>query len=151
MKNRGLSISPIVKITIICVALAFTGCAKSGWFSPEAVIGSIAGAGAGGGIAAAVGSKSSEAVLASAGAGAALGLVGGKLINEKRVDEDPEQQVHVIRRPAYSPNLSRQKEIDALGEQIHESGKWGRSETKHWNDRYEGERRDIPYDGGVGQ
>ncbi|MCB0344569.1 MAG: hypothetical protein KDD66_05615 [Bdellovibrionales bacterium] len=55
----------------------------------------------------------------------------------------PQQPVNRIPRPADST----QKEIDQLRKEIEESTKYGRGETKDWEDRYLDHNPNTPYQG----
>ncbi len=137
---------------LLCFSLfTFISCSESGWGSPDALIGTVLGAGAGAGGAILLGVDDSNKVLTALGVGAGVGLVLGKMFNEYRLENDPDRLQHVIRKPAYKDSLQREKEIELLNKQIHDSGKWGRSETKPWKERYRGEDKNVPYLGGVGK
>ena len=133
---------------IFLVVFALDSCSFQSLFTPVAATTSAVGAavGAGGGYLYASkkdGYDKGKSALVGLGTGAALGLLAGGLMAE----EDPAvaAKPKVVRVPVYSEN-TMQLEIDSLRYEVNESTKWGRGETKPWDERIY-ENSNFPYQG----
>lgn len=134
---------------ILWMIFSLNSCSLQSLFTPVAATTSAVGAaiGAGGGYLYASNNDDydkGESALAGLGAGAALGLLAGGLLAE----EEPlvETKPKIVRVPVYSDNASMQLEIDSLRYDVNESTKWGRGETKPWDERIY-DNSNFPYQG----
>ena len=83
-----------------------------------------------------------ENVLINGAIGASAGLLAGALLRERNVKIEQEKQV--VQREARVID-ENQKELDALRERVYDSTSWGRSEKKSFDQRYQIETSELPY------
>ncbi|MBP9838863.1 MAG: glycine zipper 2TM domain-containing protein [Proteobacteria bacterium] len=136
-----------ILLSVVLLTSSLSSCSTlSGIYSSEGLVGSSIGALGGAGIGYAVGTqigKKTENTLLAAGIGAGLGaLIGGSM----HADAKEEQAKLVVVRKAREKD-ELQAKIDNLREDYNDSVSWGRSETKSWNERYEGDDFSSPYEG----
>ncbi len=88
--------------------------------------------------------KQTENTALAGGIGSAIGLATGALIHENRA-KYAQQGALVVRQAKHIS--ARQKEIDNLREDVYSESSWGKLDIKPWNERYEVETSEIPYQG----
>ena len=127
--------------------LSLTSCSPANFWSANAGYGALAGTAVGSGIGAIIGQQHGHMaanILANGALGTLGGLAAGGLYNAMQpVDHSMDD---VVERQAVSVN-SNQAEIDALRQQVDDAGRWGRNETKPWEERYLGANPNAPYQG----
>ncbi len=137
IKNAGLSIALIFS----------SACSLSGLSSWDGLAGATAGGAVGAGIGSIIGDhtgKKTENTLLGAGAGALSGIALGALINDNRM-ELAQEDAQVIREARQIDE--RQKEIDQIRRAVNSDSSWGRAEVKPWQERYNTEASELPYQG----
>lgn len=107
------------------------------------ISGGLLGAGAGSLLSKKIGNSTKNTALIG-GIGAATGLIVGAAIHEQRQQLAKEQEA-IIREARRID--ARQKEIDALRQDVYSKSSWGRLEVKPWHERYVIETSDDPYHG----
>ncbi len=105
--------------------------------------GGLLGAGAGSLLSQRIGNSTKNTALIG-GIGAATGLIVGAAIHEQRQQLAKEQEA-VIREARRID--SRQREIDAMRQEVYSKSSWGRLEVKPWHERYVTEVSEEPYQG----
>lgn len=124
-----------------------SACSLSSLPTTDGLLGATAGAVVGGGIGNIIGDhlgKKTENTAIAAGVGALSGLAIGGLIHDNRM-EIAKEDAQVIREAELIS--SRQKEIDEVRKSTEAKSSWGRSEVKPWQDRYQIETSEYPYQG----
>ena len=132
----------------LSIALALSSaCSLSSIPTMDGLAGATAGAVVGGGIGSIIGDevgKKTENTLLGAGVGALSGMGIGSIIHGNRM-ELAKEDAQVIREAKQLD--ARQKEIDDIRRAVDSDSSWGRSEVKPWQERYNTEASDIPYQG----
>ena len=137
----------IINVGLILSLASTSACSASSFPTWEGLAGLTAGAAAGAGIGSIIGDeygKKTENTLLAGGIGAATGLAIGALIHDNRM-ELAKEDAQVIREAQQLD--SRQKEIDDIRRAVDSDSSWGRNEVKPWQERYNVETSDIPYQG----
>lgn len=135
--NAGISIALI----------SSSACSLSGLSSWDGIAGATAGGAVGAGIGSIIGDhtgKKTENTLLGAGVGVLSGVALGALINDNRM-ELAQEDAQVIREARQLD--ARQKELDDIRRAVNSDSSWGRSEVKPWQERYNTETSEIPYQG----
>lgn len=134
--NSLLSLIFLFSISACSLASYPTATAGIGLLS-----GGILGAGAGNLLSQRIGNSTKNTALIG-GIGAATGLIVGAAIHEQRQQMAKEQEavIREARRIDY-----RQKEIDAMRQDVYGKSSWGQLEIKPWHERYITETSEDPY------
>ena len=145
MFSRALA--KISCLGLIFGSLAFFGCSPTAVTAPEGMIGTALGAAAGSGVGLLFGNKegnTTENVIVNSAIGAGVGLLAGSLLHERNLQIAKEREV-VLREARMLD--SNQQDIDQLRRKVYDSSSWGANETKVWDERYEENQSNRPYQG----
>lgn len=142
MKKRNL-----INIALCISLFAPSACSVSSLPSFEGLAGAVAGTAVGAGIGSIVGDhagKKTENTLMAGGIGAATGIALGALVHDNRM-ELAKEDAQVIREARQID--ARQKEIDETRRAVESDSSWGKLEIKPWQERYNIENSEMPYQG----
>lgn len=142
MKKRTL-----INLSLSLSLLAPSACSLSSFPSLEGLAGATAGAAVGAGIGSIIGDhagKKTENTLMAGGIGALSGMAIGALVHDNRM-ELAKEDAQVIREAKQLD--ARQKEIDDTRRAVDSDSSWGKLEVKPWQERYNIENSEMPYQG----
>jgi hypothetical protein len=134
-------------LAVFAISLATSACSPRSLATVPAAIGGTVGAVAGAVIGKKVGGDEydpTQAAMLGGAVGSAAGLGVGAMVYESSVEKNKRAADKlVLRKPYYADDF--QREIDALRRAEQNASKFGRSETKPWNERYIEERPPSEY------
>jgi hypothetical protein len=147
LNNHSPFKSTGLKLALLTALLSSAGCSPGAFLSGEAGIGSLGGAAVGSAVGAVIGADKGNMtanIAANGLIGAGVGLLGGAIAHGMGEAGGKKQEIVLREAKMIDEN---QKEIDLLRQEVDDSTKWGRAETKSWNERYLGEDPSEPYQG----
>jgi hypothetical protein len=151
--NLNKSLKKVVVLTISS-SLFFSGCSSAASagasalpIAPQVAIPVLIGSVGGAGFGHLFGKENGDAtqnVLINSAIGAGVGLAAGAVLYTRQLElkqeqEETKKQGELI--------VKSQKDIDTLRTQVNESSSWGRNETKSFEERYQIDRSEEPYQG----